>query len=86
MSWDSMPSSVLHTYRSAYHMPTSSANSFHASVVLSSGIGKKAPTSRSNRTSKDALVTAVRKHFNSQPVNENDVIVNFLYTLRNKGK
>lgn len=34
------------------------------------------------RQSKDRLALAVRKHFNGMGVQENDVIVDFIYKLR----
>jgi len=35
---------------------------------------------------KEDLVTAVSKHYSSQPVKEADVIAAFVYTVHNKGK
>jgi hypothetical protein len=35
---------------------------------------------------KEELVTAVTRHYTSQPVKEIDVIAAFLYTVHNKGK
>jgi len=39
-----------------------------------------------SRISRDALATAVRKNFNAQPIQENEVIVNFLYSVKNQGE
>ncbi|KTW28070.1 hypothetical protein T552_01932 [Pneumocystis carinii B80] len=37
-------------------------------------------------SSNDALVNAVQRHFNALPVKEYDMIVQFLYTVKNKDK
>ena len=42
------------------------------------------PSSRPPRISRDSLATAVRKNFNAQPIQENEVIVNFLYSVKNQ--
>jgi histone deacetylase complex subunit SAP30 len=88
MGWDDIPLSVLHNYRHAYRLPVPSASSSYRGIVLSSGIGKKTPSAcgRGHRSSRDALATAVRKNFNAQPIQENEVIVNFLYTVKNQGE
>ncbi|EMR09782.1 hypothetical protein PNEG_01965 [Pneumocystis murina B123] len=39
-----------------------------------------------NSSSNDALVNAVQRHFNALPVKEYDMIVQFLYTVKNKDK
>ncbi|QSL66165.1 hypothetical protein MERGE_000540 [Pneumocystis wakefieldiae] len=39
-----------------------------------------------NSGSNDALVNAVQRHFNALPVKEYDMIVQFLYTVKNKDK
>jgi histone deacetylase complex subunit SAP30 len=37
------------------------------------------------RQSKDQLANAVRKHFNSMGITENEVVVDFLYKVRWQG-
>jgi histone deacetylase complex subunit SAP30 len=86
MGWDDIPLSVLHNYRQAYRLPVPSASSSYRNIVLSGGIGKKTPSRVRARISRDALATAVRKNFNAQPIQENEVIVNFLYTVKNQGE
>jgi hypothetical protein len=81
---------ILHEYRRAYRLKIpSSYSSPRAQAVLNSGIGTLSPSmarARSKqRVSKEQLATAVRKHFNSLPVNENDAIVNTLYKARTRG-
>lgn len=70
----------------AYRLPVPSASQSFNHIVLSSGIGKKSPSRVRARTSKEQLATAVRKNFNAQPIQENDVIVNFLYSVKNQGE
>ncbi|KAF8534313.1 hypothetical protein BDD12DRAFT_798279 [Trichophaea hybrida] len=84
MGWDDIPLNVLHNYRQAYRLPVPSASSSYRNIVLSAGIGKKTPSRVKARISRDALATAVRKNFNAQPIQENEVIVNFLYTVKNQ--
>ncbi|KAA8893784.1 hypothetical protein FN846DRAFT_977424 [Sphaerosporella brunnea] len=99
MGWDDIPLSVLHNYRHAYRLPVPSASSSYRGIVLSAGIGKRTPSAAGGsspsslrrrrlcaRSSRDALATAVRKNFNAQPIQENEVIVNFLYTVKNQDK
>jgi len=86
MGWDDIPLSVLHRYRQAYHLPVPSASAPYRHTVLSSTIGKKTPSRVQSRISRDALATAVRKNFNAQPIQENEVIVNFLYSVKNQDK
>jgi hypothetical protein len=38
------------------------------------------------RQSKEQLANAVRKHFNSMGIIENEVVVDFLYKVRHQGK
>ncbi|KAK6353246.1 hypothetical protein TWF696_005223 [Orbilia brochopaga] len=83
--WDRMPISLLQQYRSANLLRTASASNQYISAVLSTGIGKKSPSHR-HRQSQDALLSAVRRHFNNQAINEQEVIVNFLYTAKNSDK
>jgi hypothetical protein len=40
-------------------------------------------TQQIKRQSKDQLALAVRKHFNGLGIQENDVIVDFIYKVRN---
>lgn len=49
-----------------------------------SGVRALSLSSRPSRISRDALATAVRKNFNAQPIQENEVIVNFLYSVKNQ--
>ncbi|KAF3922798.1 hypothetical protein AA313_de0208107 [Arthrobotrys entomopaga] len=84
IAWDRMPISLLQEYRSANLLRTPSASTQYSATVLSAGIGKKSASHR-HRQPQDSLLSAVRRHFNNQAINEHDVIVNFLYTVKNHG-
>jgi hypothetical protein len=65
-------------------------NSSYNQVVLSrSSIGRMSPTmarkKEQRRQGKDQLANAIRKHFNSLGVIENEVIIDFLYKVRHQG-
>lgn len=59
-------------------------------MVLSQpgGIGLHSPTmirkKKSQRQDKETLAMAVRKHFNGVGIQENDVIVDFIYKIRSE--
>lgn len=86
MGWDDIDLRTLHRYRYAYRLPVSSSSTGFNNTVLATGIGKKSPSRTKPRTSREVLATAVRKNFNAQPIQENDVIVNFLYSVKNQGE
>lgn len=86
MGWQGIDLDTLHRYRHAYKLQVPSASGGFNNTVLSTGIGRKAPSRSRARSSRDALATAVRKNFNAQPIQENDVIVNFLYSVKNQDK
>ncbi|KAK6341775.1 hypothetical protein TWF730_001269 [Orbilia blumenaviensis] len=85
IAWDQMPIALLQQYRSANLLRTPSASTPYSAAVLSAGIGKKSASHR-HRQPQDSLLSAVRRHFNNQAINEHDVIVNFLYTVKNSDK
>ncbi|KAF8416986.1 hypothetical protein EV426DRAFT_625010 [Tirmania nivea] len=41
---------------------------------------------RRGRVTREQLATVVRKNFNAQPISESDVIVNFLYSVKNQDR
>jgi histone deacetylase complex subunit SAP30 len=88
--WSKEDLTLLHAYRTAYHLetPTSFKNA-RSSTVLTQGIGKYSPTmsrpKTTRRVPKEQLALAVRKHFNALPINEVEVIVDFLYKAKMKG-
>lgn len=88
MGWDDIPSNTLHSYRLAYRLDVPSASRNFNNTVLSTTIGKKTASRAGGkaRCSRSVLATAVRKNFNAQPIVENDVIVNFLYSVKNQDK
>jgi len=91
MEWSKLDPAILHEYRYAYGLNTPSAFSHpHNELVLSAGIGKMSPTMARRkdrrRQSKDQLTHAVRKHFNGLGIQENEVVVDFLYKVHHMDK
>ncbi|QSZ33525.1 hypothetical protein DSL72_005093 [Monilinia vaccinii-corymbosi] len=92
IQWSEFDPNVLHRYRYEHRMNTPPAfnNSYNQTVLSQSSIGRMSPSmvrkKEHKRQSKDQLANAVRKHFNSQSVNETEVIVNFLYKVRYQDK
>ncbi|KAF4957768.1 hypothetical protein FGADI_2900 [Fusarium gaditjirri] len=89
LHWASFDRDVLHAYRREHRLNTpSSFSSPYCQWILSqpNGIGIHSPTMvrrrQARRQSKDQLALAVRKHFNGMGVQENDVIVDFIYKIR----
>ncbi|PHH76076.1 hypothetical protein CDD80_1847 [Ophiocordyceps camponoti-rufipedis] len=89
LNWLSLDRDVLHAY-CRYHQlntPSSFSCSSHQRVLSQPGsIGLFSPTMvakrKSRRQSKEQLAMAVRKHFNGIGIQENDVIVDFMYKIR----
>lgn len=93
LQWSSFERDVLHAYRREHHLttPTSFSNPYRQWILSQpSGIGLHSPTMvrrrQARRQSKDHLALAVRKHFNGLGVQENDVIVDFIYKIRHDPK
>ncbi|KAI1002693.1 hypothetical protein K3495_g5509 [Podosphaera aphanis] len=90
IDWSSFESSVLHTYRYDYRLDTPAAFSvpYNQMTLSRSPIGRMSPTMAGRRgerrQSKDQLAAAVRKHFKSMGIVENEIIVEFLYKVRNQ--
>lgn len=91
INWASFERDILHSYRREHQIatPTSFASTFHKSVMSRPGsIGQYSPTmirkQQNRRQSKEGLAKAVRKHFNGLGVQENDVIVDFIYRIRSE--
>ncbi|KAJ6444630.1 sin3 binding region of histone deacetylase complex subunit SAP30 domain-containing protein [Purpureocillium lavendulum] len=90
LNWTKFDRASLHAYRREHRLatPASFSSTYHQ-LVLSrpGGIGLYSPTmARRNgsvrRQGKEQLAMAVRKHFNGLGVQENDVIVDFIYKIR----
>ncbi|RYP91823.1 hypothetical protein DL770_002079 [Monosporascus sp. CRB-9-2] len=85
LQWSSFDRDVLHDYRREHRLDTPAAfsDSYQHWVLSQSKIGLRSPTMARKavyrRQSKEDLAKAVRKHFNGQGVQENDVIVSFLH-------
>ncbi len=71
--------------------PAAFRNPCHQLVLARSPLGRRSPSmvaarGAARRQDKDALAAAVRRHFNSMGVVENDVLVDFLYKVRFQGE
>lgn len=91
INWSSFERDALHTYRREHQLntPASFASKYHQLLLSRSGsIGLYSPTmtrkQQTRRQSKDNLAKAVRKHFNGLGIQENDVVVDFIYKIRNE--
>ncbi|KAI9745353.1 MAG: hypothetical protein M1835_002619, partial [Candelina submexicana] len=89
IQWLTFDTSVLHSYRYAYHLATPSAFSDRVNeriLTAPTGIGSMSPTmargKAKRRISKDTLALAVRKNFNGLAVQEQEVVVDFLYKVK----
>ncbi|KAK4226340.1 hypothetical protein QBC38DRAFT_366749 [Podospora fimiseda] len=92
LQWPAFERDVLHAYRRAYRLktPTAFVSDHHQWVLTQPGsIGLYSPTIARRkdirRQTKDQLTNAVRKHFNGQGAQENDIIVEFLHKIRTTG-
>ncbi|RFU28274.1 hypothetical protein B7463_g8057, partial [Scytalidium lignicola] len=88
IQWSSFDSSILHGYRYDYHLNTPAAfnKPYNQCVLSSSYMGRMSPTmakkKEQRRQDKARLANAVRRHFNSMGIAENEVVVEFLYKVR----
>ncbi|KAL2112900.1 hypothetical protein VUR80DRAFT_6179 [Thermomyces stellatus] len=92
IQWHTVDRKFLHAYRRENNLdtPSSFAESYHHYVFSRpGGIGLQSPTmarrNRQQRQTKEQLALAVRKHFNSVGVQENDVIVDLIHAVHNQG-
>lgn len=90
LPWATFERRSLHAYLREHELttPSSYSSSFHNWVLSRpGGLGLYSPTmvrkQQIKRQSKDQLALAVRKHFNGLGIQENDVIVDFIYKVRN---
>ncbi|RFU74444.1 hypothetical protein TARUN_7808 [Trichoderma arundinaceum] len=90
LPWASFERRSLHAYLREHELttPSSYTSSFHNWVLSRPGsLGLYSPTmvrkQQIKRQSKDQLALAVRKHFNGLGIQESDVIVDFIYKVRN---
>ncbi|KAM0416108.1 hypothetical protein ACHAPD_005023 [Fusarium lateritium] len=89
LQWASFERNVLHAYRREHRLntPTSFSNPYCQWILSQpNSVGLHSPTMvrrrQARRQSKDQLALSVRKHFNGMGVQENDVIVDFIYKIR----
>ena len=92
MNWTAVDDSFVRTYRNSYRLkgPTAFRSPLNAALLTVAGIGRQSPTTARRRdkrsTSRENLISTVRKHFNGLAVNETDVVVDFLYKVKTDGK
>ncbi|KAK0742210.1 hypothetical protein B0T21DRAFT_282931 [Apiosordaria backusii] len=91
LQWPAFDREVLHAYRRAYRLrtPTTFVSEHHQWVLTQPGsLGLYSPTiarrKELRRQTTDQLSTAVRKHFNGQGAQENDIIVEFLHKIKTR--
>ncbi|PKS08962.1 hypothetical protein jhhlp_003575 [Lomentospora prolificans] len=92
IQWQAIDRKALHNYRREYNLdtPLSFSTSYHHIIFTRpGGIGIYSPTMakrrKQKRQTKEQLATAVRKHFNSVGVQENDIIVDLIHAVHNQG-
>src|SRR5271168_3724458 len=91
IQWSTIDPSILHGYRYDYRLniPAAFNKPYNQLVLSHSAMGRVSPTmarrKEQRRQSKDQLANAVRKHFNSMGIIENEVVVDFLYKVRWQG-
>ncbi|KAL3424706.1 histone deacetylase complex subunit sap30 [Phlyctema vagabunda] len=88
LQWTSFDPAILHAYRHSYRLNTPAAfkSRYNQIVLANSSMGRVSPTMarrrEQRRQGQDQLANAVRKHFNSMGITENEVVVDFLYKVR----
>jgi len=92
IQWSAFEPSILQGYRHSYRLNTPSAfsSSYNQILLSQPGIGRMSPTmarhKERRRQSKDHLAKECRKHFNGLGIQENEVVVDFLYKVRYQDK
>ncbi|TLD26623.1 hypothetical protein PspLS_05019 [Pyricularia sp. CBS 133598] len=88
LQWSSADRPFLQKYRRVHRLstPTSFLTDYHQWVIGRPGsIGLQSPTMRRTKTfrrqSRDDLVGVLKKHYNSQAMQENDVLVDFVHKV-----
>lgn len=83
---------MLDSYRVAYNIqsPPAFFSPLSQALLTNPGIGRHSPTMARRKdkrpVSRDALATAVRKHFNGAAVNEIEVVVELAYKTKHRGE
>lgn len=89
LQWSTFDRETLHAYCREHNLslPSAFTSTFHQAILSQPrSIGIHSPTMlrrKKQRQNKEQLTKAVRKHFNGLGVQENDVIVDFIYKIRN---
>lgn len=86
MNFDTLPLDSLRKYKSLHKLPTPSALTPNG-YLLSGVMGKKTWSFKHRtRVNKPELAAAAKKHFMAQPVRESEIIVDFVYAVKNHDK
>jgi len=92
IDWANEDTSLLLKYRHSNRLvtPTAFHSQEHAAVLSVPGIGRYSPSMVRKRTKKivpkEQLAVAVRRHFHGLPMNEQEVIGDLIYTVKNQDK
>ncbi|BFZ62950.1 hypothetical protein YB2330_004062 [Saitoella coloradoensis] len=96
LDFTSLPLSTLRKYRHTYNLaftPTTYPSALYGPLLNpSQNLNNAREYTMVKRSTtyhgsvKDELAGVVRKHFVAMPIKDNDVIVNFLYSVKNRDK
>ncbi|KAG5359721.1 Transcriptional regulatory protein [Yarrowia sp. C11] len=86
MNFDTLPLESLRKYKSLHKLQAPSALTLNG-YLLSGPMGKKTWSYKHRtRVNKPELAAAAKKHFMAQPVRESEIIVDFVYAVKNHDK
>lgn len=88
LDFETLPALSLEKYNEKYGLGLPYPLSLNADM-LNSELGKKTYSYKRNnrgKISKPELANQVKKHFLELPAKENEIITNFLYTVKNQDK
>ncbi|KAG7193334.1 uncharacterized protein KQ657_000750 [Scheffersomyces spartinae] len=88
LDFEALPTLALEKYNVKYGLRLPQPLSLTADM-LNSELGKKTYSYKKNnrgKISKPELANEVKKHFLALPAKENEIITNFLYTVKNQEK
>nr|OQO20566.1 hypothetical protein B0A51_10442 [Rachicladosporium sp. CCFEE 5018] len=92
MSWHTTSLPILDAYRTSHSLPIPAAftTPLRQALLTNPGIGRQSPTMArcrsKRRVGREVLATAVRRHFGAMAVSEGEVVVEFVYGVRNRDK
>ncbi|KAK6439400.1 hypothetical protein LTR95_004394 [Oleoguttula sp. CCFEE 5521] len=92
MSWHTTSLPILDAYRTSHSLPNPAAftTPLRQALLTNPGIGRQSPTMAryrsKRRVGREVLATAVRRHFGAMAVSEGEVVVEFVYGVKNRGE